>query len=292
MSTWIQRLPVLRTYDALRTAQARLAATKEELRKTRAERDQARRALQRSHGHILSRGQLKDLALAHADAYRAADPYPHTVVDNVLDPDLLKDVLQEFDTMDRALWHSTVRETERKSSTEDFLHFGPLTRALILQLNAAPFLGFLEALTGITGLISDPHLRGGGLHEIRRDGVLGVHADFNYYQRLGLYRRLNVLLYLNVDWAEEWGGQLELWDKLGKECVTRISPVFNRMVIFDTSNFHYHGHPQPLQCPPDRARKSIALYYYTVDAPAECAGDPHTTIFLETSKSAAAVETV
>ena len=88
-----------------------------------------------------------------------------------------------------------------------------------------------------------PHLRGGGFTRFKRGGALGVHADFNFYPRLNLYRRLNLLIYLNEDWPEAWGGDLELWDREGKRCVQRISPVFNRAVIFDTSNFSYHGHP-------------------------------------------------
>jgi len=278
LPSWSRRLPVLRTYVALRETQERLAATKEELRRTRDERDRARNL----NAHVISRGRLKDLAREHTEAYRAADPFPHSVFDGFLDEKLLKDMVAEFDAMDRSPWHYTERETERKFSTEDFQHFGPTTRAVITQLNAAPFMAFLEKLTGIAGLIPDPHLRGGGLHEIRRGGALGVHADFNFYKRLNLYRRLNLLVYLNENWTEAWGGDLELWDRQGKRCVRRISPIFNRAVVFDTSNLSYHGHPNPLQCPEERSRKSLALYYYTVDAPAEDDRTPHTTVFIKT----------
>jgi hypothetical protein len=287
LSSWGRRLPIVRTYAALRAAEQRLAATSEKLGRMREERDLARKV----NTHLLSRGRMKELVNAHAEAYRSADPFPHVVLDDFLEPRLLKDVLVEFDGQDRSLWHYTERETERKYSTEDFLHFGPITRAVFSQLNAAPFLWFLEQLTGITGLIPDPHLRGGGLHEIKRGGALGVHADFNFYPRLNLYRRLNLLIYLNEDWPETWGGDLELWDRQGKSCVQRISPIFNRAVIFDTSNFSYHGHPRPLQCPEERARKSLALYYYTVEAPADEDRTPHTTVFLKT-EGVAASETV
>ena len=150
---------------------------------------------------------------------------------------------------------------------------------MIAQLNGGAFLNFLENLTGITGLVSDPHLRGGGLHEIRRGGTLGVHADFNLHPRLKLYRRLNLLIYLNKDWNEAWGGALELWD--GQRCVRAISPLFNRAVLFDTSNFSYHGHPHALDCPPDRSRKSVALYYYSLECPSETDRTEHGTVFLK-----------
>jgi len=276
MAPWLNRLPVFRTYEALRVAQERLATTKQQLRKMRDERDLARRA----SAHVISYGRLKDMLGPNVERYRSAQPFPFIVLDDVFEEPLLDEVLREYEAMDRSRWHCTDRETERKFSTDDFLHFGPLTRALIAQLNAAPFLVFLERLTGIDGLIPDPHLRGGGLHEIKREGKLDVHADFNFYRRLKLYRRLNVLLYLNRDWSEDWHGELELWDRSGSRCVERIAPRFNRLVIFDTSNSSYHGHPAPLACPPDRARRSIALYYYTVDAPAENDRVPHSTIFL------------
>jgi Rps23 Pro-64 3,4-dihydroxylase Tpa1-like proline 4-hydroxylase len=275
---WSRRLPVIRTFEALRATQQRLATTKSELQRMRAERDLARKL----NTHLISYGRLKELARTSSDAYRVADPFPHVVFDDFLDAELLRAVLAEFDAMDRSSWHYTQRATERKYSTEDFQHFGPNTRSVFTQLNAAVFLAFLENLTGITGLIPDPHLRGGGLHEIRRGGALGVHADFNFYSRLNLYRRLNLLIYLNENWQEDWGGDLELWDRGGTRCVQRLSPIFNRAVIFDTSNFSYHGHPRPLQCPEERARKSLALYYYTVEAPAEDDRTPHTTLFIPT----------
>lgn len=278
LPSWSRRLPVIRTYAALREAQARLASTREELRRIRDERDFARKVT----NHLLSHGRCKDLAVLHTSAYRSAEPFPHTIIDNFLDERILRTVLTEFDGMDRTGWHHTERETERKYSTEDFRHFGPVTRNVFSQLNSATFLWFLQEMTGIKGLIADPHLRGGGLHEIKRGGALGVHADFNFYPRLSLYRRLNLLIYLNENWSEEWGGHLELWDRDGKRCVQRIAPIFNRAVIFDTSNRSYHGHPRPLECPEERSRKSLALYYYTVDAPAEDDRTPHTTVFIKT----------
>jgi hypothetical protein len=266
---------VARTYAAVHELRQRTTTLREEVIRTREERDRARRVL----AHALPYGRMKELVAEHLVAYRVADPFPHVVLDNLFDPDMLKQILIEFDGMDRAKWHVSNKAVERKWATEDIQHFGPTTRAFINQLNGGLFLNFLEKLTGIEGLISDPHLRGGGLHEIRRDGALGVHADFNLYPRLNIWRRLNLLLYLNEDWDASWGGDLELWEATGRQKVKAIAPVFNRTVIFDTSNCSYHGHPRPLACPQDRARKSIALYYYTAQKP-EGEIDPHTTIFI------------
>jgi hypothetical protein len=145
-----------------------------------------------------------------------------------------------------------------------------LVRNLFAELNSQAFLGFLEEMTGIDGLISDPYFDGGGLHETKRGGHLGVHADFNVHERLKIERKLNLLVYLNEDWEDEYGGQLELWDQQMKNCVVKVKPVFGRAVIFNTALDSFHGHPDPLSCPPDRSRRSIATYYYS--APEEGLG--------------------
>ena len=77
---------------------------------------------------------------------------------------------------------------------------------------------------------------GAGQHEIKPGGLLKIHADFNKHNISGLDRRLNVLVYLNKDWKEEYGGHFELWDKDMKHCVKKILPTFNTMAIFSTTS--------------------------------------------------------
>ena len=115
--------------------------------------------------------------------------------------------------------------------------------------------------------MSDPYLMGGGLHEIKRGGVLKVHTDFNRHPIFNLDRRINVLIYLNKNWKKEYGGNLELWDKNMNKCIKKIQPLFNSMVIFSTTDFSNHGHPDPLTCPDNISRKSLALYYFSSGRP-------------------------
>jgi hypothetical protein len=136
-------------------------------------------------------------------------------------------------------------------------------------------------LTGISGLIPDPYLEGGGLHQIERDGFLKVHADFNVHAKLRLDRRLNFILYLNQDWREEYNGHLELWDRGMTRCVRKVLPVCNRAVVFVTTDWSFHGHPEKLACPPGRTRKSVALYYYTNGRPAEERSAGHGVLWQE-----------
>jgi hypothetical protein len=298
---WLRRVPLLRAYPALQDARRemgearqRIKALGTELKRANelaAQRELALRSIGGGELQILAEPafnarQLAEIARDRSSTYRSADPFPHLIEDGLFNAAILDRVLGEFEAMDRGGWHHSQATYERKWSTEDARQMGPFTSALIAQLNSGPFVSFLEELTGIGGLVPDPHLRGGGLHEIRRGGLLGVHADFNVHPRLRLYRRLNLLVYLNKDWQQEWGGALELWDRGGQRSVRTIQPVFNRAVLFDTSNFSYHGHPRPLECPPERSRKSVALYYYALESPGESDRAAHGTIFLDTEPAA------
>jgi len=227
-----------------------------------------------------NQAQLLELAKGRRDEYRKAVPFPHVVFDGLLPNWVLGKVLEEIPAQNESSW-KVFRELNqnKKLSCEDESKLGPATRHVISQFNSSTFLSFLEALTGVDGLIADPHLRGGGFHQTCYGGSLAVHADFNYYGRLKVYRRINLIVYLNVDWLESYGGHLELWDAGMEICCQKILPVFNRTVVFDSNDVSYHGHPEPLRCPMDRTRKSLAIYYYTVDSPSGAPEAAHSTIF-------------
>ena len=158
--------------------------------------------------------------------------------------------------------YNNAREKKHQGRGERF--FGNKTRELMHYLNSEVFLQFLNELTGIEeALIGDPYFEGGGQHETKRGGYLKIHADFNKHRKLGLDRRLNVLIYLNKEWDDSYGGFLELWDRKMQQCVVRVAPIFNRMVIFETDDSSFHGLPDPITCPSEVTRKSLALYYYS-----------------------------
>jgi hypothetical protein len=211
--------------------------------------------------------------------YTAAAPFPHVVIDDFLPPEILEAVLAEFPGPDAIDWKRFKDGTGRKLASRDESQLGDTTLALMHHLNSSRFLTFLEKLTGIEGLIPDPYLEGGGLHQIERGGFLKIHADFNKHEKLKLDRRLNLLLYLNKDWPESYGGNLELWTPEMDSCQKKVLPIFNRCVVFSTTDFSFHGHPEPLTCPEDRARRSIALYYYSNGRPAEELSAPHSTLY-------------
>jgi len=222
---------------------------------------------------------------ADPDALRAqyvtADPFPHIVLDGLFDDAELDAVLAEFPAPGATEWMRFENAQEKKLG----FYYGtstiaPLIRRFLDAMNGFETLLLLEALTGIDGLIPDPYFGGGGLHQIQPGGFLKIHADFNVHPKLKLDRRLNVLIYLNKDWPEEYGGHLELWNATMTECRRRILPRFNRTVIFSTSDRSYHGHPHPLASPPGVTRKSLSFYYYTAGRPEEERSAPHDTIFV------------
>lgn len=207
------------------------------------------------------------------DRYLAAQPFPHVVLDDFLPAAFASQLLDGFPPKHLA---SVTREDAHQYLKRGFRP-GDLgdtpARANVQPFNSRPFLVFLESLTGIEGLMPDPDYLGAGYHEISPGGSLAVHADFTVHQRLNLVRRLNVLLYLNREWEPAYGGNLELWDAGMQHCVTSIAPIFNRCVVFTTTPSSFHGHPEPLACPQDRTRRSLALYYYTARTEAS-AGAP------------------
>ncbi len=205
---------------------------------------------------------FESIGAASADAYAAADPFPHIVFDDFLPLPILTELQDSFPGPASAAWGEYADEREVKLALRDEGQMPEPHVRMLRELNGQAFVGFLRALTGIGDLVPDPDYYGGGLHQIMPGGVLKVHADFNLHPVTRLQRRLNVLLYLNDDWDDSYGGQLELWDKGVTRAIRRISPVANRLVVFSTTSESFHGHPEPLACPPSRTRRSMAWYYY------------------------------
>ena len=222
---------------------------------------------------------LDDLANKYSEAYTHAQPFSHIIIDNFLPESVLNRILEEFPKPGEINWRKFNLATEKKLASSSELQMGDATRLLLYQLNSATFINFLERLTGIDGIIPDPHFIGGGLHQTERGGYLKIHADFNRHKKLHLDRRLNLLIYLNKDWQEEYGGQFEMWDRNMTACAKKILPIFNRCVVFSTTDFSYHGLPDPITCPEGWTRKSLALYYYSNGRPPEEISDEHSTLF-------------
>ena len=238
--------------------------------------------------------RLSKIAKQYKSQYAQASPFPHIAIDHIFPERFLQAVLKEMpesDVLNGCVSTSTAcfqhrSSTQQKKSAVDVEeHMGFLTRILFGFMKSSTFIHFLEELTAIEDIIPDPHYRGSGLHFTAPGGNLDVHADFNKYQAYQLDRRVNAFIYLNPNWKDEYGGHLELWSKDMTSCYQRILPTMGRFVVFSSTDFSYHGHPEALLAPADRARRSMALYYYTNGRPSEeclngdCSGKGHSTLF-------------
>jgi 2OG-Fe(II) oxygenase superfamily len=217
-----------------------------------------------SNGLKLDPAQARAVGEALSAEYCFAEPFPHVVIDNFLPAELVEGLCAHFPAeklasdvvfdMGYAGFH------KRQILPADCDEF---CRRSFDFFNSQPFLEFLEGLSTIDGLLPDPYFVGGGFHEIGRGGKLGIHADFRINNKLHLSRRMNVIVYLNENWRDEYSGSLELWSRDMSAKVKSVAPIWNRCVIFNTDADSYHGHPDPLTTPDGLLRRSVALYYYT-----------------------------
>jgi len=223
--------------------------------------------------------------------YQTANPFPHIVVDNFLEEALVNQTIESIKNFGSWGWdHSSHAGTHQRrkyftpwsdSNLEVLKTEAPVAHSTLEYLNSPEVLKYLEDLTGIKNLIPDYTYHGGGFHKIGRNGKLSIHCDYNLHPKTGQHRRINLLLYLNPVWEEEWGGNLELWERDLSKMTHSIQPVFNRAVIFNITDDAYHGHPHPMKCPEGEWRYSIAMYYFTEDRPDEEKSDPHMAIWYE-----------
>jgi hypothetical protein len=200
-------------------------------------------------------------------SFQKAQPFPHVVIDDFLAPDLARQAEAEFPGPEAPIWWTYNNPLEKKLACNKVEAIPPTLRGILETFNTVGFAKLLAELTGIPDLQPDPGYHGGGLHALKRGGKLDMHLDYSIHPHLKLERRLNLIVYLNSGWKDEYGGHLELWDSEMKGCVVKASPIFNRAVLFQTSDISYHGNPEMVQCPDTMMRKSVALYYLTQPRP-------------------------
>ena len=199
-----------------------------------------------------------------SNEYKNQNPFPHIFLPSFFKDEIIEEIAKDFPDLRKIHSYERKNVNEKKFGLSDIYKFPEKIRNLIYFLNSEPFLFYLNSITGIKEtLIPDPYFYGGGLHQIFNGGYLKVHSDFYLHPKMKLDRRLNILIYLNKEWKNEYGGALELWDKNMEKCEKKIFPELNNVCIFSTDHRSFHGHPDPLNCPEDLSRKSIALYYYT-----------------------------
>jgi len=155
----------------------------------------------------------------------------------------------------------------------------PFQDKLVHALSSTQFIYWLEALTGVQKLIPDPHLVGAGYMKSFNGDTLQVHTDFNWVEEVALNRAVSIIIYLNRDWQEEWGGSLNFYDTKRKNIYSSIAPADGNMLIWTYKNLVYHGYPDPLECPDNECRRGIRLFYLTSDAQTDPKNPPHRSLY-------------
>jgi len=234
--------------------------------------------------------RLEREAESLAQTFASAHPFPHMVVEQFLHPEAAERLLQSYPAIEETTWdNSTTYKHQKGKFVKQSIQGTPM--APFFEETASPrLLDVLSRITGIQQLEPDPELFGAGLHQSLSGGFLDVHVDFNLHPTTQHYRRLNLLVYMNKEWQESYGGYLELWDMDKRQCVKSIAPLFNRAVLFETSEISYHGHPHPLRLSPGVTRKSLSVYYYTVEKGERISPTFHNTRFQNTQGLAGAVK--
>ena len=203
---------------------------------------------------------------ALARQYRENQPCPHIQLTDFVDSETALAAASEFPAHHTEAWTHYKHHNENKLGLSKRSLFPATLGEVVDEFNSPEFVSWLSRLVGIPDLLADDMLEGGGLHQSVRGGFLNVHTDFSmHHYHKHWRRRVNLILYLNPDWCEEWGGALELWDTSMKHCVVKYPPLLNHAVIFTTNERSLHGFPDPLTCPETQSRKSLALYYYTAE---------------------------
>jgi hypothetical protein len=219
------------------------------------------------------------------EQYRSAKPFRHLCIENFLDADAAKKALADFPTFDPRKAMNEFGEVGGKAVVTDIASISPFYATLHAEVCGRSFLQQMGLLTGIDDLEADPQLFGGGTHDNRDGQSLDPHIDFNYDPGTGRHRRLNLLIYLNKEWGEDWGGAIELHsnprDRAGNWIVS-FTPTFNRAVLFETNEHSWHGFPR-IRLPTDRrhlSRKCLSFYFYTQTRPTEELAPPRTTHYV------------
>ena len=192
-----------------------------------------------------------------------AKPFPHIVIDDFLKEEVAEELHNSFPDANQDFWYEYNNKIEIKLACNQAEHLPPYILGTLTKLNSQHYVDLFSRISSIDGLLADPTMHGGGMHCIKPGGKLDVHIDYSMHPYLGLERRLNLIIYLNKNWKNEYGGFLELWEKDMSKCAKKILPIFNRAVLFLTDDTSWHGHPEPLTCPPNICRQSLALYYLT-----------------------------
>ena len=239
-----------------------------------------------AHGEFVINPNVRQQASRYRQQFVSAQPFPHVAIDYFFDADQAAQLLRDFPKFDPEKARNEFGEIARKAVVTNIASISPFYAEVYRYIASREFLDFISQLTGIPGLVHDEQMYGGGTHENLEGQELDPHVDFNFIEDRELHRRLNLLLYLNTEWETGWGGCLEIHSNPRRPRENRIQviePLFNRCVIFETSERSWHGF-EKIQLPEGKkhlSRKLLSIYLYTRERPLEQVAPPHATFYVQ-----------
>ncbi len=216
--------------------------------------------------------------------FQSKQPFKYTAFEEIFKKPMVEVIYNGYPSIQYGTWDGTTYIDQKNKFQKSEFDKGSLFDKVFNELNSAEFLHWLEEVTQIKNLKGDEGLFGGGLHQSTKGAFLNVHVDYNIHPKTNYHRRLNVIVFMNKDWKDEYEGHLELWDmsNSNKKLLECIAPTFNKCVIFETNEISFHGHPKKLNTPLAINRKSLATYYYTQERPEQEIVAEHNTIYVNT----------
>jgi len=210
----------------------------------------------------------RDKVIKALQGFKGQVPFDHCVIDDFFQTEIAKHLESDFIAYDDARWFYYKNSLEDKKALNDWNAFPSLTYRAFSELVSNEFISLLSKELGIE-YFPDVGLHGGGWHIHDAGGNLNPHLDYSIHPKLGLERKLNIIIYLSSSLEDGHGGHLGLWthDEITKrpgELTKVVQPKFNRAVLFDTTQNSWHGMCQSLTQPKGIYRKSLAVYYLTI----------------------------
>lgn len=211
-------------------------------------------------------------------------PFRYVVIENFFLHNAAEKIYNKYPLPDAQEWNATTYIDQRRKFIKNKFSETDLFNKVFQELHSTELIAYLQEISGISDLLCDPELFGAGLHQSITGAHLNVHIDYNIHPITKLHRRLNLIVYMNKDWKDEYEGHIEFWDYTSdeKRFLTRYAPSFNRCVIFETNEHSFHGHPKPLNTPQGINRKSLAVYYYTKNRAVSETAPEHNSVFINT----------
>lgn len=213
-----------------------------------------------------------------ADQFESAKPEPMVILDDFLPVQAAENLFVESQHLPNEYW---TEFTRNKSYMKECVKLNVMPEAtnLVSALHSSQFITFLENISGINGLIPDPHIVGGGYSKSYAGDSLKVHTDFNWNDRLKLHRALSFIIYLTPDWDPKWGGSLDFYDRNNTQIINSVDCIFNRAVIWKYHKRGFHGYSKPLKCPENVARTTFRVFYYISKTPYDEDDRPHRSLY-------------